>query len=180
MTTLYRLFDKSGALLYIGISDRALRRLAEHEADKPWWPDVCSATFENYGHREDAEEAETRFIRSERPVYNVRDNPDPSQVRDGEERLMRRAIAEARKLFGETSYADGAYTIPCPQCDALDFEPCVTMRGETKEQAHAIRTRVFKDAFCASCGSQISQTPRKCQVPARAGHPTSRTRAAPG
>ena len=36
--SVYRLFDNGGRLLYVGISDDAVRRLREH-TKKPWW--VC-------------------------------------------------------------------------------------------------------------------------------------------
>lgn len=68
--SVYRLFDNGGRLLYVGISDDAVRRLREH-TKKPWWGSVASVTWQVLDSRDEALKAELTAIRSERPVHNI-------------------------------------------------------------------------------------------------------------
>jgi predicted GIY-YIG superfamily endonuclease len=77
-TTLYRLFDQGGELLYVGISGRWVRRLASHAARQGWWDDVASVTRQPFPSRSEALEAEATAIRQERPRYNVQGKPRPA------------------------------------------------------------------------------------------------------
>jgi hypothetical protein len=43
-TTLYRFYDASGRLLYVGIAGNPGRRFAQHGRDKSWWSQVASST----------------------------------------------------------------------------------------------------------------------------------------
>jgi predicted GIY-YIG superfamily endonuclease len=70
-TTLYRLRDRKGRLLYVGISTGIGRRLLEHEGLKEWWRLVESATFEHFERRSIAITAEALVITNERPLYNI-------------------------------------------------------------------------------------------------------------
>jgi predicted GIY-YIG superfamily endonuclease len=79
-TTLYRLFDEGGGLLYVGISGRWVRRLASHAAQQGWWDDVASVTRQSFPSRTEALEAEATAIRQERPRYNVRGKPWPDPI----------------------------------------------------------------------------------------------------
>lgn len=69
-TTLYRLYDEGGDLLYVGISTRPFQRVKEHKGDKTWWLEVASQTFTHYHTRAEASAAELEAIRSEAPRYN--------------------------------------------------------------------------------------------------------------
>lgn len=69
-TTLYRLYDESGDLLYVGISVRPFQRVKEHRGDKEWWTQVASQTFTHYHTRDEAADAELEAIRTEHPRYN--------------------------------------------------------------------------------------------------------------
>jgi hypothetical protein len=71
IVSLYRLYDRQGALLYVGISVSALRRLSEHSQDKSWWDEVVSITLVRYPDRRSAEAAELWVIANEVPVHNV-------------------------------------------------------------------------------------------------------------
>jgi predicted GIY-YIG superfamily endonuclease len=75
--TLYRLFDASGVLLYVGISGRWATRLAQHAARQGWWDEVAKVTREPFESREDALAAEAAAIKREHPRYNVRGKPQP-------------------------------------------------------------------------------------------------------
>lgn len=70
--TLYRFFDGSGRLLYIGQTISAWDRMRGHRADSPFWPMVKRVDFENGRFANPAElaAAEVAAIKAERPVYN--------------------------------------------------------------------------------------------------------------
>jgi predicted GIY-YIG superfamily endonuclease len=76
-TALYRLFDASGVLLYVGITRNIPVRFARHEAEKDWWPQVARKMATLYGSREDAEKAESAAIDTEAPVCNMRRGRQP-------------------------------------------------------------------------------------------------------
>lgn len=66
----YRLYDGSGSLLYIGSAyDPDERCKAHHGA--AWWPDVDTRSDEPRASRQDAYAAEMAGISTERPRYNV-------------------------------------------------------------------------------------------------------------
>lgn len=69
-TTLYRLSNDAGELLYIGISETVMQRFAQHH-DKPWWSEVAAIRIEHFPSRHLAAEAERCAIMAERPRYNV-------------------------------------------------------------------------------------------------------------
>ncbi len=70
-TNLYRFFDASGNLLYIGVSISVVQRLQGHLREKHWIPENGSLTWTTYETREAAEAAERIAIRHERPAHNV-------------------------------------------------------------------------------------------------------------
>jgi hypothetical protein len=72
-TSLYRVWDSRGRLLYVGITGRGMSRLFEHAAGKTWWVDVSKVTVVHFASRVAAEEAELQAIRIERPRHNRRD-----------------------------------------------------------------------------------------------------------
>lgn len=68
-TTLYRFFDTSGRLLYVGISNDALRRMREHQR-RGLVPSDYSMTATAYPDRRSALAAERHAIRTEDPLRN--------------------------------------------------------------------------------------------------------------
>jgi hypothetical protein len=70
----YRLYDGSGRLLYVGISDRGPVRLVEHYRRKPWFIDVERVEFERYASRRESEDRERHLIRTGHPRYNIQHN----------------------------------------------------------------------------------------------------------
>jgi predicted GIY-YIG superfamily endonuclease len=74
-TTLYRLSDAEGALLYVGIAYDALRRLRQHARKAPWYREVARIELEAFPTREDAAAAEERAVREEGPRHNIRLRP---------------------------------------------------------------------------------------------------------
>lgn len=69
-TALYRLYDETDQLLYIGIATYPPKRFVEHEGDKPWWPQVVRRDVEWIESRAKAETAERCAIAAEQPRYN--------------------------------------------------------------------------------------------------------------
>lgn len=71
---LYRFFDRTDAVLYIGITLDFPVRMTSHRREKPWWTLVEHITIEHFDTREEALAAETEAIRTEKPLYNVTHN----------------------------------------------------------------------------------------------------------
>lgn len=68
---LYRLYDKAGELLYIGITNNIQNRLEQHAQTKRWWPDVAEIKLETgFKDRTALENAEREAILQEIPRYN--------------------------------------------------------------------------------------------------------------
>jgi hypothetical protein len=68
---LYRFFNATGQLLYVGITMNPPRRFKDHRRVKGWWEEVAGITVENYANRQELAAAERRAIHVERPLYNV-------------------------------------------------------------------------------------------------------------
>lgn len=69
-TALYRLFDASDVLLYVGVAFAPEARCNVHRSDKAWWPQVARRTVEWHDTRLLALAAEDRAIEIEHPVHN--------------------------------------------------------------------------------------------------------------
>lgn len=68
---LYRFFDDSNRLLYVGITSIPKLRFEQHRAAKPWWPDIAVREITWYPTRELLAAAEKSAIQRERPLYNI-------------------------------------------------------------------------------------------------------------
>lgn len=73
-TDLYRYFDKTGRLLYVGVSVSALIRLTQHSQTSEWFGQWVTMTRETYKDRTTALRAERGAIVKERPLYNKTHN----------------------------------------------------------------------------------------------------------
>lgn len=69
-TTLYRHFDSTGKLLYIGISLNEFNRFKQHMVNSNWSTDTAYTHYERFNTREEALDAERLAIMDEKPVYN--------------------------------------------------------------------------------------------------------------
>lgn len=79
-TAIYRFFDGSDRIIYVGISNNPRARWEGHAADKPWWTDVATREIEWFDTRKDAERAERQEISAHSPRWNVAPGmPDRSQ-----------------------------------------------------------------------------------------------------
>lgn len=81
-TALYRLRNKGGDLLYVGISEDPYRRWTEHAGDKPWWPQVVRLELDWHASRDEAAAAETEAIGTERPTFNAVGQTSPMLTSD--------------------------------------------------------------------------------------------------
>ncbi len=75
-TVLYRLFDRRGGLMYVGITCGPGRRFTQHHRSQVWWEWVVGCTFEHYDTREEAMAAELAAIANEEPAFNVAGRPE--------------------------------------------------------------------------------------------------------
>lgn len=79
MHAVYRMFDASGRLLYVGMTGDAGTRFGDHAA-KRWFPLVETIKLEWHPDKAAARAAERQAIRSERPRYNIAEaRPAPRQ-----------------------------------------------------------------------------------------------------
>lgn len=97
MTTLYRFFDASGALLYVGIAGRFSARLRAHRREAPWYAAATSITLERFETRAEAEAAERAAIVSERPAHNVQHNSGKPVLLVEPQPTRRERCEEARR-----------------------------------------------------------------------------------
>lgn len=99
---LYRFYDRTSQLLYIGITRDPSSRWSQHRGDKPWWLEVRRIEIESLPDRATALKAERLAIQSEMPRYNVvhnRRTPAPPRVHQPLERdqlyeLLSQELAE--------------------------------------------------------------------------------------
>lgn len=68
---LYRLYDVSGDLLYVGITYALSSRLRHHERHQPWWREVATCTWERWPPGPHLRIAEWQAIRREQPRHNT-------------------------------------------------------------------------------------------------------------
>ena len=107
--TLYRHFDASGALLYVGIAKDALRRTAQHMAKSHWAHQMARVTFEHFDNRKSAEAAERRAILEENPMHNIRrlTSAPPADPTDGWRGLLLRLIKDRGETMRSVSKRAG-------------------------------------------------------------------------
>jgi DNA-binding XRE family transcriptional regulator len=86
---LYRMFNETGVLLYIGMTTNIGTRMVNHQFDKPWWSEVRTIRVTPYSNRTEAENAERGAIIAEQPLWN-------EQIREATEGGVRRRAAAPR------------------------------------------------------------------------------------
>lgn len=90
-TVLYRHFDATGRLIYVGIAFDEHQRRKDHGRLADWFELSESVTHEFYDGRESAEEAERRAIADELPIFNV-----AQRDVEGRERLVQYLLGIGR------------------------------------------------------------------------------------
>lgn len=69
-TALYRHYDESGTLLYVGISVSVLMRVSQHKLNSSWFNQVVTIKIERFSDYQSAATAEQMAIKAENPKYN--------------------------------------------------------------------------------------------------------------
>lgn len=77
-TAVYRLFNATKSLLYVGISWDPDTRMKDHEAKKAWWSDVEHMAIAWYRNRSSAMRREAWAIATEVPLHNTK-RPNPNR-----------------------------------------------------------------------------------------------------
>jgi excinuclease UvrABC nuclease subunit len=73
---LYRWWDASGNLLYVGKSIRVLSRIEQHRQGSKFFDEATSMTLERFPDEVSLGIAEVEAIRAEKPIYNIVHNRD--------------------------------------------------------------------------------------------------------
>ena len=72
---LYRHYDETGALLYVGISNHVGRRTDDHAKHSGWFERIAKIDVKRFDSRSEALSAERTAIVAEAPLYNVQHKP---------------------------------------------------------------------------------------------------------
>lgn len=105
----YRHFDATGGLLYVGVSLSSVNRLSQHRKS-PWFNRITTQKVEHFPTRADALAAETEAIRTENPQFNVHHKrvaepePTPTPYESSREELLQRV--RVRPVYTITELAD--------------------------------------------------------------------------
>ena len=105
MTQLYRHYDKDGQLLYVGISNVFTERTKTHRRVREWFLCVERINLQHFHSRAEAEAAETKAIREEKPLYNKTHKGEDKELRHFE-KLRQQFIADHLKKHGVINRAD--------------------------------------------------------------------------
>ena len=70
-TDLYRFFDSSNELIYVGISYDCDKRMNQHYYGSDWWPLYSTLEVKSFKTREEAQKAESKAIKEELPKFNI-------------------------------------------------------------------------------------------------------------
>jgi len=80
-TSVYRYYDESDVLLYVGMTSRGATRNVEHNRTKDWWPYVRRQEVDHYPTRKAAVSQERRLIAAHTPPFNSVGNPHSTSIR---------------------------------------------------------------------------------------------------
>lgn len=92
---LYRHYDASNTLLYVGVSLNALVRLQQHKVSH-WFDDITRVDIQKFASREEVLEAERVAITSENPVHNI-SRPKPKSAKAVKAEKLADASNESRQ-----------------------------------------------------------------------------------
>lgn len=76
-TALYRWYDAANRLLYIGITNDVAVRQSSHAKRSSWAEFAARSTVQRFSTRQEAEVAEVKAIKAERPLFNRQHNDTP-------------------------------------------------------------------------------------------------------
>jgi len=69
---LYRHYNDSGELLYVGVSLNAIQRLTQHNESSSWADDIAHIDIETFPDKEIALKYEKWAIQHEEPLHNIK------------------------------------------------------------------------------------------------------------
>ena len=69
---LYRYYDASEILLYVGIASDSHTRMKSHKRKKDWYPETTLITIDRFANREMLQDAEAIVINVLLPLHNIR------------------------------------------------------------------------------------------------------------
>jgi excisionase family DNA binding protein len=110
MQNLYRHFDSSNNLLYVGISINAVSRLSQHKQASHWFDEIVRIEIQKLPDRETALEAERKAISEERPLHNIQ-RPSPKQAKRAKDKAQQNAINSKKDLLGRIVQFNPMYSI---------------------------------------------------------------------
>jgi prevent-host-death family protein len=97
-TAVYWLYDRRGALLYVGLARDPRARWRQHAETKAWWDSVELREVEWFATLLDAQAAESRSIREDKPIHNFLGSPARGDQLDSLERV---GLVEAKVRIHE-------------------------------------------------------------------------------
>jgi predicted GIY-YIG superfamily endonuclease len=68
---LYRHFDETSQLLYVGVSLSVAQRLAQHRDHAHWFERITRVEMQSFDTRDQALAAERMAIQTENPLFNI-------------------------------------------------------------------------------------------------------------
>ncbi|WP_228981208.1 GIY-YIG nuclease family protein [Streptomyces sp. DH12] len=74
-TAVYRIYDRQGSLLYVGMGNNPMNRWSSHAAQHVWWAEAASFRVEWFSTRAEAASVERVAIRDEDPKHNIHGRP---------------------------------------------------------------------------------------------------------
>lgn len=144
---MYRFYDKDDVLLYVGITDDAVRRYRSHALDKAWFSRAVRSTMEHFETRGALVEAEVRAIQTEHPKYNQAHTVVPLPDKIG---------ANGRR---RQTYRSDASRFPKPDDIARDDKTTDEERERRLDQLEAVVRTTLANIHCWICGGRSLQAP---------------------
>lgn len=139
----YRAYDSTGHLLYVGCTMDLKRRRGEHRSWSKWWPLAVRFRLSGPYNYTTGRALEREAIKTEHPLWN-HNEPRRFRIRAMRTRVTNRAFSRAYSLTGLVS--DGydaidevADLIPEPTCDRPLTDLDVA-RAERADREHAQRS----------------------------------------
>ena len=102
---LYRHFDETGQLLYVGVSIGAVSRLEQHHLTAHWSSQIRKVTIEPCAGRADALQKEGMAIITENPLYNKNHTGLPKCKKSNYQLFLEKSAAFRAEV--KHMYADG-------------------------------------------------------------------------
>jgi predicted GIY-YIG superfamily endonuclease len=138
-TSLYRHFNKSGDLLYVGITAKLPTRLTAHQYRSEWFFDVEYVTIEWFDDKASAKIAEGRAIRKEKPKFNILNGaPEPRTKKQ-------KRVEDNKTVFMKVRVTKQEQAEWRDICRALGQDFSAVVRDTMKRRAASIKRKQEAD-----------------------------------